>query len=147
MNVLLDTNVVSEWVKPRPDRGVVAWLAELDEDRVFLSVMTLGELRQGVELLAAGPRRALLDGWVQRDLPERFAGRVLPIDAETADLWGRLVARRRRAGRPIGVMDALLAATASAHDLAVVTRNTSDFQGCGVRLVNPWTDGATGADR
>lgn len=113
---------------------------------MFLSVITLGELRQGVELLAAGPRRAVLDGWVQRDLPERFAGRVLPIDAQTADLWGRLVARRRRAGGPIGVMDALLAATASAHDLAVVTRNTSDFQGCGVRLVNPWTDGATGAD-
>jgi toxin FitB len=109
---------------------------------VFLSVMTLGELRQGVELLAAGPRRTLLDGWVQRDLPERFAGRVLPVDAETAGLWGRLVARRQRAGRPIGVMDALLAATASAHALSVATRNTPDFQGCGVRLVNPWTDRA-----
>jgi predicted nucleic acid-binding protein len=146
VNLLLDTNVVSEWVKPRPDGRVVAWLAELDEDRVFLSVATLGELRQGVELLAQGPRRSLLDGWVQRDLPERFAGRVLPVDAETADLWGRLVARRRRAGRPIGVMDALLAATASAHGLAVATRNTSDFQGCGVRLVNPWTARAAGAD-
>jgi predicted nucleic acid-binding protein len=138
VSFLLDTNVVSEWVKPRPDPGVVAWLAEADEDRVFLSVVTLAKLRQGIERLAAGARRKRLDAWLRRDLPLRFEGRILSVDAAVADAWGRLVARRETAGRPIGPMDAFFAATAQVHRLTLVTRNASDFKASVEDTIDPW---------
>lgn len=136
---LLDTNVVSEWVKPSPDVGVVEWLADADEDRTFLSVVTLAELRRGIERLAGGRRRDRLDDWLRNDLPMRFERRILPIDADVADAWGDVVARRETAGRPIGVMDAFIAATAIVHGLAVVTRNTTDFDATVAEIVNPWS--------
>ena len=138
MNFLLDTNVVSEWTKPRPDSGVVAWLAEADEDRVFISVITLAELRYGIERMPAGARRSRLDAWVSEQLPARFEARVLSIDGETADIWGRVTAREKTAGRPVGIMDAFIAATAERHDLTLVTRNVADFNALGVGLINPW---------
>lgn len=138
MSFLLDTNVVSEWVKPRPDPRVVSWLDEVDEDRVFLSVVTLGELRYGVERLPAGGRRQRLDVWVRQELPLRFEGRVLPVDAIIADAWGIIVAQRERAGRGISAMDALIAATAEAHELTLVTRDAADFQSAVTMLFNPW---------
>ncbi len=138
MNFLLDTNVVSEWVKPRPDAGVVAWLAEVDEDRVFISVVTLAELRHGIERMAAGTRRSRLETWLTDELTSRFEARVLSIDADIANLWGRITARGQAEGRSVGPMDAFIAATAEQHDLALVTRNVSDFESLGVRLVNPW---------
>ena len=95
MNFLLDTNVISEPMKVRPNAGVLAWLAEVDEDSVFLSVVTITELRYGVERLATGRRRDRLDGWLRKDLSSRFKGRILPIDLEIADACGRLVARER----------------------------------------------------
>ena len=144
MNFLLDTNVVSEWTKPCPNPGVVTWLAEIDEDRVFISVITLAELRHGIERMAAGARRQRLDGWVTEDLTFRFEGRVLPVDAGTADRWGRVMARGQAAGRPVSPMNAFIAATAEQHDLALVTSNGSDFEGLGIRLVNPWR-GFTGS--
>lgn len=140
MSFLLDTTVVSEWVKPRPDRGVVAWLAEVDEDRVFLSVVTLAELRYGIERLAAGSRRKRLDEWLRDELPLRFEGRVLPIDPVVADVWGKVVVRSEAAGRPIGAMDALIAATAQTHGMTLVTRNTSDFEASLSRIINPWAE-------
>jgi hypothetical protein len=140
VSFLLDTNVVSEWVKPRPEPGVVAWLAEVDEDRVFLSVITLGELRHGIERLAAGRRRSRLDAWLRDELPLRFEGRVLPIDASVADAWGTIVARRDRAGHPIGSLDALIAATAEVHALTLVTRNASDFRSSVKVVFDPWTE-------
>ena len=139
MNFLLDTNVVSEWTKPRPDGGVVAWLAETDEDRVFISVVTLAELRYGVERMPAGARRNRLDTWVKEQLPARFEERVLPIDSETADAWGRVMARGKTAGRPVGTMDAFIAATAERYRLTLVTRNVADFDALGVGLINPWS--------
>ncbi|HJQ56644.1 MAG TPA: type II toxin-antitoxin system VapC family toxin [Vineibacter sp.] len=138
MTFLLDTNVISEWVKPRPDPGVIAWLADVDEDRVFLSVVTMAELRYGIERLATGSRRRRLDDWLRHELPSRFEGRVLPVGDAVAEAWGRIAARREAAGRPIGAMDAFIAATANAHDLAVVTRNTSDFDAVVKEVVNPW---------
>ncbi|HTU52683.1 MAG TPA: type II toxin-antitoxin system VapC family toxin [Acetobacteraceae bacterium] len=141
MNFLLDTNVVSEWTKPRPDTGVVTWLAEADEDRVFISVVTLAELRHGIERLPAGGRRDRLDVWLTEQVPARFEARVLPVDAETANSWGRVMARGQAAGRPVGSMDAFIAATAERHDLALVTRNVSDFDALGIRLINPWSNG------
>lgn len=141
MSFLLDTNVVSEWVKPRPNAGVVAWLAEADEDRIFVSVITLAELRYGIERLAAGHRRRRLDEWLRDELPLRFEGRVLSIDAAIADAWGKIVARSEAVGRPIGVTDAFIAASAEVHGLTLVTRDASDFEPTLKSIVNPWTEG------
>jgi hypothetical protein len=138
LSFLLDTNVLSEWVKPRPNPGVIAWLADVDEDRVFISVVTLAELRHGVERLALGTRRDRLEAWLRDALPLRFEGRILPIDLAIADEWGKLVARRHTLGRPIGVMDAFLAATAETHALALVTRNRSDFDASVTTVIDPW---------
>jgi toxin FitB len=138
VSFLLDTNIVSEWTKPRPNPGIVAFLEAQDEDELFLSVITLAELRRGVDRLAAGRRRSLLDNWLRSDLPARFAGRLLGIDAATADAWGRLVARRERAGRPMAAMDGWIAAVAEVHGLVLVTRNAADFAGTAMRIVDPW---------
>lgn len=138
MSFLLDTNVVSEWVKPRPDEGVVGWLAEVDEDRVFLSVVTFAELRHGIERLANGARRRGLDRWLTDELPLRFEGRVVPIDAAIADAWGRLVAHRESSGRPIGMADGFIAATVQVRGFTLVTRNVSDFEQTLPTVVNPW---------
>lgn len=139
MTFLLDTNIVSEWVKPRPDPGVIEWLAEIDEDRVFLSVVSLAELRHGIERLAAGKRRKRLDSWLRDELVPRFEGRVLSIDESVADHWGEVVSRREAMGRPIGVMDAFIAATANVHLLKLITRNESDFRSAAKEIVNPWS--------
>lgn len=140
MNFLLDTNVVSEWTKPRPDAGVVAWLAEADEDRIFISVITVAELRHGIERLAPGARRQRLDSWLTSQVPLRFEDRLLAVDAETANTWGRVMAQGQAAGRPPGTMDAFIAATVLRHDMTLVTRNVSDFEALGVRLINPWSN-------
>ena len=139
MSFLLDTNVVSEWTKPRPNLGVVAWLARVDEDEVFLSVVTFAELRHGIERLPAGARRRRLDEWLGRELPVRFEGRIVGVDGAIADEWGRLVARREARGRAIQAMDALIAATVQVHGLTLVTRNTADFESSVKLLLNPWT--------
>ena len=139
MSFLLDTNVVSEWVKPRPDPGVITWLAEVDEDRVFMSVVTLAELRYGIERIPADSRRARLERWLRDELPLRFEGRVLSIDHAVADAWGKTVARCEMIGRPIGVMDAFIASTANVHALKLVTRNGSDFKSVVQEIVDPWT--------
>ncbi len=138
MNFLLDTNVISEWTKPRPNAGAVRWLVEADEDRVHLSAVTIAEIRHGVERLAPGQRRDRLDLWLTGDLPQRFEGRILPIDASVGDYWGRIMARTQAVGRTVGTMDAFIAATAERHDMTLVTRNTADFVDLGIRLVDPW---------
>ena len=139
MSFLLDTNVVSEWVKPRPDPGVVAWLADVDEDRVFLSVVSLAELRHGVERMEDGSRRRRIDEWLHHELPLRFEGRILFVDDAVADAWGREVARREALRRRIEPMDAFIAATALVHELTVVTRNTADFKSSVKAVINPWS--------
>jgi predicted nucleic acid-binding protein len=139
LSYLLDTNVVSEWARPRPDPGVVAWLDAVDEDRVFLSVVTLAELRRGIARLPPGAKRDRLDEWLRRDLLLRFEGRILLVDAGVADSWGEIVAARDAMGRPIAAMDALIAATARIHKLALITRNEADFSATVELIVNPWT--------
>jgi toxin FitB len=138
VSFLLDTNVVSGWTRPRPDVGVVEFLATEDEDALFLSVVTLAELRRGVDRLAPGLRRNRLDDWLRNDLPARFTGRLLGIDTPTADTWGRLIARRERVGRPMGAMDGWIAATAVVHGLTLATRNVADFAGAVGEIVCPW---------
>lgn len=140
MSFLLDTNVVSEWTRPKPDPGVVAFLSQEPEDGLFLSVVSLAELRRGVDRLAHGQRRTRLDQWLREDLPTRFEGRLLGIDANTADMWGRLIARRERAGRPMGAMDGWIAATAEVHSLTLATRNVADFAGAVERIIDPWRE-------
>ena len=140
MSFLLDTNVVSEWAKPQPNPGVVAWLHEADEDRLFISVVTLTELRYGIERLQAGARRQRLDRWLSHDLMLRFDGRILPVDGPVADACGKLLALREHVGRPMNAMDAMLAATAETRSFALVTRNAADFEKSVRSILNPWSD-------
>lgn len=138
MRFLLDSNAISEWVKPRPNPGVIRWMESVDEDRVFISVISLAELRYGTERMPAGKRRRQLERWLHHDLILRFEGRILPVDADTAHAWGVTSARCERLGRPASVMDAFLSATAEVHHLTLVTRNVSDFPLLKA-VLNPWT--------
>ena len=141
MSFLLDTNVVSEWVRPQPDRNVISWLAEVDEDRVFISVISFAEIRRGVEMLAAGRRHERLATWLAEELPVRFEERILDTDRQVADTWGVLMARGQKIGLTLGSMDAFVAATAEAHGLTLVTRNVKDFRRLGISLLDPWQPG------
>jgi toxin FitB len=138
MNFLLDTNVVSEPMRPRPNPGVLKWLGEVDEESTFISVVTITELRYGIERLTTGTRRERLDGWLQSDLRLRFEGRILPVDFEVANACGGLIARSESLGRPIEPRDAFIAATAEVHGLTLVTRNVSDFEPTLKMIVTPW---------
>ena len=139
MSFLLDTNVLSEPMKERPNSGVLEWLSQATEDEVFVSVVTITELSYGVERLATGKRRERLDSWLRKDLISRFGGRILPVDLRIADECGRLMARSESRGRPIEARDAFIAATAHVHGLTLVTRNTSDFEPTLKGLISPWT--------
>lgn len=136
MSYLLDTNVLSELRRKQPDAQVLRWFAARPASTLFLSVLTLGEIRKGVETVADETRRLRLLDWLETELPAFFSGRLLPVDAAVADAWGRLQAV---AGRPIPAIDSLLAATAQRHGLMLVTRNARDVEGLGVAVVNPWT--------
>ena len=140
MNFLLDTNVLSEVQRPAPDLKVLGWLDAVDEDRVFISVVSIAELRRGVALMDAGRRRDALAAWLTDDLPARFTGRMLPIDRAVAEHWGDLMAQSRRSGVALSVMDGFFAATARAKDLTLVTRNVRDFASFGLALLNPWDE-------
>src|SRR6266404_6920908 len=135
---LLDTNCISELVRPKPDRRVEAWMDAADETMLYLSVLTLGEIRKGGAGLAYGKRRTHLETWLKVELPGRFSGRILPIDAAIADRWGQLAAESKRKGKAFSIIDGLLAATALHHDLTVVSRNSSDFANTPVQVLNPW---------
>lgn len=140
---LLDTNVVSELMKPRPNRHVMAWVDSTPEDLFHLSVITIGEVRKGIDLLQHGePRRAALQVWLDRDVRQRFAGRLLAFDADVAERWGQLeaVAKKRRLTLP--TIDAQLAATSLHHNLTFATRNARHLAPTGVPLFNPWNDHA-----
>lgn len=141
MNFLLDTNIVSEWTKLQPSPRVTQWLAEVEEEHVFLSVVTVAEIQHGIEALpASAVKRDRLKSWLRGYLLTRFEGRLLNIDIETAMIWGQITVLSKSAGRMIGVVDGFIAATAVRHDLVLVTRNVADFERCGIRLLNPWRD-------
>lgn len=138
MNYLLDTCVLSEFTRRQPDEKVIRWLDSIDEEKLFISVITVGEIHRGVEHLPESPRKTELLAWMNNGLIQRFGLRILPLDAATMFLWGSLTARLAAAGRPLPVMDSLIAATALQHNLILVTRNTVDFSPCGVQITNPW---------
>lgn len=135
MSYLLDTNVLSELRRKMPDAKVVDWFSKRPSASLYLSVLTLGEIRKGIEACGDAAKRQTLLDWLETDLPLFFAGRILPIDAAVAERWGRLTAA---AGRPLPAIDSLIAATAIEHDLTLVTRNVKDFDGLSVELFNPW---------
>jgi len=135
---LLDTCVVSELVRPRPKTSVVSWVRERDEDELFPSVVTIGELEKGIARLPDSPKRVALEQWVRRELADRFRGRLLAVDSGVAARWGALVGASEARGQPLPVIDSLIAATSLQQDLTVVTRNTDDLERCGARCFNPW---------
>ncbi len=137
---LLDTNVISELIKPRPEQRVTHWISDTDESLLYLSVLTLGEIRKGITTLPLTARRTALEAWLDRDLLLRFENRVLPIDLAVADRWGQLTESAAARKHPIPAIDGLLAATASQYNLTFVTRNKADIQGTGVPIFDPWRD-------
>ncbi len=135
MSYLLDTNVLSELRRKVPNPSVVKWFSSRPASTLYLSVLTLGELRKGIENLADESRRLSLLDWIEVGLASFFIGRILPVDLPVAERWGRLLAQ---AGRPLPAIDSLLAATALQHDLQLVTRNQRDFELAGLQVINPW---------
>ena len=135
---LLDTNCISELVRIQPEPSVVAWMEAADETLLYLSVLTLGEIRKGLAGLPQSKRRTHLEVWLETALRVRFAGRILPIDEAIADRWGVLAARAKGKGKSLATIDGLLAATALHHNLTVVSRNVNDFKNTPVPVLNPW---------
>jgi toxin FitB len=138
VRVLLDTNVLSELVRPQAERGILEWIDSLDEDQTFISVITVAEIRSGVASLPPGRKRDALDTWLRYELLERYRDRILTVTVEVAHHWGELAARAKQVGKPLGVMDGFIAATAAVKGLVVATRNTRDFAPLGVACFNPW---------
>lgn len=135
---LLDTNCISEVVRVKPDPRVLEWLDAADESSLYLSVLTLGEIRKGVAGLPHSKRRTRLESWLEVELQSRFEGRILPVDAAVADRWGGLAAEAKRIGQPLSAVDGLLAASALQHNLTIVSRNVHDFANAQVSILNPW---------
>jgi predicted nucleic acid-binding protein len=138
MNYLLDTNVISELIARTPNQEVVDWIDSLVPETVYLSVITIGELRKGIERLAPSRRKDELTTWLEGDLLLRFAGKVLNITVDVMLVWGELTGRLEREGKPIAAIDSLIAAIVLQGNYILVTRNESDFQFTGVSLINPW---------
>jgi len=138
MNYLLDTCVISELIARKPNPRVVAWVDSVDESRLYLSVIAIGEIRKGIEKLTNAERRAELREWLDNELLVRFAGRIVALDVGVMLRWGELVGSLERAGQMMPAMDSLIAATALHGGLGLVTRNEEDFQHAGVTIVNPW---------
>jgi predicted nucleic acid-binding protein len=136
---LIDTNVLSEYNRPgSPNAGVKRWLETTARELQYVSVITLAEIQKGIELLDEGKRRAQLEQWLTQDLETWFSGRVLHVDRQVSRRWASLLAQAVRRGRPLPTVDSLIAATALAHDLTIVTRNVRDFDGTGAPTLNPW---------
>jgi toxin FitB len=135
---LLDTNVISELTKLQPESKVVSWFQSTSEELLYLSVLAIGEIRKGINLLPRSNKRVLLESWLANDLVLRFAGRIIEVNLDIAERWGLISAQAKIAGTPLAVIDGLMAATALHHNLTLVTRNTKDVQVAGINTLNPW---------
>ena len=135
MSYLLDTNVISELVRSKPSKAVLAWFENIPSEALHISVLTLGEIRKGIESMPDGARREKLRLWLEHELADWFGSRILPVDIPIADRWGRLLAQVKR---PVPSIDSLLAATALHHELRLVTRNQKDSDCPGLEVINPW---------
>jgi toxin FitB len=140
MNYLLDTCLISELAKSKPDENVVNWVLSENETGFYVSVLTFGELHKGIEKLPESKKKEELRNWVNDELKNRFQSRIIGIDMGISILWGKIQCIAEKKGKPMPVIDTLIAATALSHDLTVVTRNVSDMEQSGVRLLNPWVN-------
>ena len=135
---LLDTNIISELTKTRPEPKVLSWLQTISEELLYLSVLAIGEVRKGIDSLPASNRRSLLESWLANDLVLRFSGRILDVNLDIAERWGTISAQAKMAGTPLAVTDGLMAATTLHHNLTLVTRNIKDLRVSGIKTLNPW---------
>ncbi len=138
LNYLLDTCVISEFVKPKPEKRVLEWLNTTDVERVYLSVVTLGEIHRGISEKPASNRRTELEEWLNTALVAQFAGKILSLDSDMFMTWGQMTAPLKAQGKPMSVMDSLIAATALRHKMVLVTRNVTDFANVDLSVFNPW---------
>ncbi len=138
MKFLLDTCLISELAKVKPDKRVIDWLTNENETNFYVSVLTFGELHKGIEKLPESRKKEDLHIWVENDLKERFRNRIIGVDLNISSIWGKIQGIAEGKGRPMPAIDALIAATGIAHDLVVVTRNAIDMEQSGVKLHNPW---------
>lgn len=138
MNYLLDTCVLSEFTRLNPDEKVIRWMDKFDEEKLYLSAITIGEIQFGIERLPESHRKTDLQVWMNNDLISRFGQRILPLNAQTMLLWGVLTARMEKSGQPMALMDSLIAATTLQNNMILVTRNVIDFVSCGLLWLNPW---------
>jgi predicted nucleic acid-binding protein len=142
MRYLLDTCVISELVSKKPETAVVNWIDSLDDEHLYLSVITIGEIKKGIEKLPDSDRKDALASWLEEDLLSRFQGRVLAVETAVMLTWGALTAKLEKQGHPMPAIDSLIAAIALTGNLTIVTRNTGDFQQTGAILFNPWLSSA-----
>lgn len=140
MRYLLDTCAISELVAKRPNQRVINWIDAVDPHGVHLSVITIGEIRKGIEKLPDSERKSMLQEWLVGELIVRFSDRILPIDLNVILVWGQMVGRLELSGKKMAAMDSLIAAIALSADLSLVTRNEDDFKHAGIKIVNPWKD-------
>ena len=138
MRFLLDTCVISELVAKRPDPGVVQWIDDIGEEKVYLSAITIGEIKKGIEKLPDSRRKGALTEWLEDDLLTRFRNKILPIDIGVMLVWGELTAKLEVQGRKMPAMDSLIAAVALSEKLSLVTRNEDDFKHVDIPITNPW---------
>lgn len=138
MKYILDTCVVSELTKPKPERSLLKWIKQKDEIDFYLSVLTIGELHKGISRLEESKKKQLLIQWVESDLTKRFENRILPVTDSIAKKWGEIQGKAEQEGKKMPVIDSLIAATGLVHDFQIITRNTIDMEKSGVKLYNPW---------
>lgn len=138
MKYLLDTCVVSELVAKKPNQKILRWIDGIESDNAYLSVITTGEIRKGVEKLPDSQRRIILQAWLTEDLLARFSGRILPIDTEVVLVWGQLTGSLESEGKKMAAIDSLIAASAIYNHCSLVTRNEADFKHTGIAIINPW---------
>ena len=138
MNYLLDTCVISEYTKKHPVQSVLEWVANSAESDLYLSVLTIGEIKRGIERLSDSARKTALQSWLNDDLQARFGQRLVDIDVDVMLTWGALMVQVEKMGRILPFADSLIAATALRHNFILVTRNVSDFEGAGAQVINPW---------
>jgi predicted nucleic acid-binding protein len=142
MKYLLDTCVISEIIKPRPDENVISWMQSQNEDSLYLSVLTFGEIEKDIEKAPDGTKKRNLQLWVEEDLKKRFEGRIVPIDLDVSVKWGAIQGATELAGNPMPAIDGLIAISGLVHKCIVVTRNISDMEQSSAELLNPWCENA-----
>jgi len=138
VNYILDTCVISELIKPKADPQVCSWVDAQDDNHLYLSVITLGEIQKGVSKLDEGVKKTKLQAWLDTELVFRFEGRILAIDVHACKMWGKILAQSEQHGKPLPVIDAMIAAAALVHNMGVVTRNINDMTVPDLMVINPW---------